>query len=93
MTTTQARLSTILEDSFSPTHLAVRDDSHKHAGHAGTRPEGETHFHVTIVSEKFTGKSRVTRQRMVYEAVASLMNAPIHALQLFTFTPEEQQQA
>jgi BolA protein len=79
----------ILADSFSPERLAVIDDSHRHAGHAGARPEGETHFTVEIVSASFAGKSRVERQRLVYGALADLLRERVHALALKTLTPEE----
>ena len=45
--------------------LEVIDESHKHAGHAGARPEGETHFHINMTSAEFDGVSRVARQRMI----------------------------
>ena len=59
-----------LEAALAPESLEIVDDSHKHAGHAGARPEGETHFTVTVVSDAFAGKSRVERQRMVYALLA-----------------------
>jgi BolA protein len=79
----------ILTDTFAPDRLAVIDDSHRHAGHAGARPEGETHFTVEIVSASFAGKSRVERQRLVYGALADLLRERVHALALKTLTPEE----
>jgi BolA protein len=79
----------ILTESFAPERLAIIDDSHRHAGHAGARPEGETHFTVEIVSTSFTGKSRVERQRLVYGALADLLRERVHALALKTLTPEE----
>ena len=41
-----------LTDAFAPTHLAITDDSHKHAGHSGARAHqgGESHFTVEITS-------------------------------------------
>lgn len=75
--------------SLNPERLEVVDDSHRHAGHAGSRPEGESHFSVTVVSEIFQGKSRVERQRMVYRALSDEMSGPIHALALKTLTPSE----
>ncbi|MBV8538256.1 MAG: BolA family transcriptional regulator, partial [Alphaproteobacteria bacterium] len=47
-----------LADAFTPARLDIRDDSRLHAGHAGARAEGETHFSVEIVSRAFAGKSR-----------------------------------
>jgi BolA protein len=79
----------ILTESFAPERLAIIDDSHRHVGHAGARPEGETHFTVEIVSTAFTGKSRVERQRLVYGALAGLLRERVHALALKTLTPEE----
>ena len=75
--------------SLSPTLLEIVDDSHKHAGHAGARPEGESHFSVTIVSQVFEGKSRVQRQRLVYQALSEEMTGRIHALELHTLAPSE----
>lgn len=79
----------LLADAFTPTHLEITDDSHRHAGHAGARPEGETHFRVVLVSEHFKGESRVARQRKVYATLQQLLATRVHALQLALFTPEE----
>lgn len=76
--------------ALQPTRLAVHDDSHRHAGHAGARPEGESHFRVEIVSPAFSGEGRIARQRRVYALLADEMKAGVHALQLTTLTPEEE---
>jgi BolA family transcriptional regulator, general stress-responsive regulator len=78
-----------LTDALAPERLDVIDDSHRHAGHAGARPEGETHFTVEIVAAGFAGRSRVERQRLVYAALADLLRDRVHALALKTLTPEE----
>ncbi len=78
-----------LTDALSPDRLEIIDDSHRHAGHAGARPEGETHFTVEIVAARFAGHSRVERQRLVYAALADLLRERVHALALRTLTPEE----
>jgi BolA protein len=79
-----------LEAAFSPSELIVDDESAKHVGHSGARPGGETHFAVRLVSEAFTGVSRVERQRRVYAALADeLRPNGIHALSLTTLTPAE----
>ena len=80
-----------LTESLSPTILEIVDDSHKHAGHSGARPEGQSHFSVTIVSQVFEGKSRVQRQRMVYQALSEEMTGQIHALALHTLAPSEEE--
>jgi BolA protein len=78
-----------LTERFAPVRLELVDESRRHAGHAGARPEGETHFALTIVSPAFAGMSRVARQRLVYEALAAELASRVHALSLTTLTPEE----
>jgi BolA protein len=78
-----------LTAAFSPAELSVEDESARHAGHAGSRPGGETHFNVRIVSTSFEGASRVERQRRVYAALADELKSHIHALSLTTLTPAE----
>ena len=83
------RIREKLETGLSPAALQVIDESHKHEGHAGHRPGGETHFHVDIVAEAFAGQNRVARQRMVYALLADEMADRVHALSLTTKTPDE----
>ena len=78
-----------LTDAFAPASLEVTDESAQHAGHAGSRPGGETHFNVRVVSAAFEGVSRVERQRRVYAALAQELKTRIHALSLTTLTPAE----
>ena len=78
-----------LTDRFAPTRLDITDESHRHAGHAGARPEGETHFAVSIASAAFAGHSRVARQRLVYQTLAEELATRVHALSLTTWTPDE----
>lgn len=67
--------------AFAPTELEVRDDSHRHAGHAGAR-DGRGHFHVRIVSDAFAGMAPLARHRAVYAALGTLMQTDIHALSI-----------
>ncbi len=83
------RIRAKLTAGLHPTRLVIRDESHRHAGHAGARPEGESHFRVEVVSSAFAGANRVTRQRRVYELLAEELAGPVHALALTTLTPEE----
>ena len=80
-----------LTDRFTPARLVVNDESHRHAGHAGARPEGETHFAVTIVAAGFAGLNRVARQRLVYETLADELAMQVHALSLTTLATGEDQ--
>jgi BolA protein len=78
-----------LVERFVPTRLDVLDESHRHAGHEGARPGGETHFAVTIVSAAFMGQSRLARQRLVYQALAEELATGVHALSLTALAPDE----
>lgn len=83
------RIREKLTSAFAPAELVVTDESARHAGHAGARPGGETHFDVRIVSADFDGASRVERQRRVYAALADELKTQVHALSLTTLTPAE----
>jgi len=85
----KAAIEKKLTAALAPARLSIVDESHRHAGHAGARPEGETHFRVEVVSAGFGGLGRVQRQRLVYEILAEELKGPVHALALQTRTPEE----
>ena len=78
-----------LEEGFRPMTLTVVDESHQHAGHAGWREGGETHFRLDIVSKAFRGKSRVERHRMVNAALAPAFARGLHALAIQARAPGE----
>jgi BolA protein len=67
--------------------VSVIDNSARHAGHLAAE-DGAGHFQVLVVSPRFEGLSRIAAQRLVYQAVADLMNRQIHALEMRTLTPE-----
>ena len=76
------RIHMTLTKVFTPSVLNVIDDSHKHAGHAGAQPEGETHYTVEIVADAFEGLSRVAVQRAVMEALREEFDSGLHALSI-----------
>lgn len=78
-----------LQQAFQPESLQVLDESHLHAGHAGHRPEGETHFRVYLVAEAFAGKGRIARHRLVNSVLAAELAGPVHALAVHPFAPGE----
>jgi BolA protein len=78
-----------LTNAFAPQSLEVVDESHRHEGHAGHRPGGETHFRVNIVSEAFRGKGRIDRHRMVNETLSGELAAGVHALAIHARAPGE----
>jgi BolA protein len=78
-----------LASAFKPQQLDVVDESAQHAGHAGHRPEGETHFRVYIVAEAFRGKSRVERHRMINQTLGGELATTVHALAIHASAPGE----
>lgn len=85
------RIVAALHAAFPPAEVQVVDDSHRHAGHAGAAPGGETHYSVRVVSPAFAGLNRVARSRAVHEALAAEFAGGLHALALTLRTPEEAQ--
>lgn len=83
------RIISILTKELTPIYINVVDFSEKHRGHAGYGEKGESHFDVVVVSDRFSGKSRVERQKLVYAFLAEEMKSQIHALTLKTLTVEE----
>ena len=89
MTHRADRIRTLLEARFSPTRIEVVDDSASHAGHAGAAPGGQTHYHVLLVSEAFTGMNRVARSRAVHAVLEAEFAGGLHALALTLRAPAE----
>ena len=77
-----------LSAAFAPVALDVEDESAKHRGHAGAAG-GAGHFRVRLVSERFRGRSRLERHRLVYDALAAELGPEIHALALELRSPDE----
>lgn len=84
-----SRIRQKLEAAFQPSHLDVMDDSARHAGHAGARPGGETHFNVVIVSASFNGVGRVQRSRLIHDTLAEELAGGVHALSIKAKAPGE----
>ncbi len=82
------RIRAKLAAALQPTRLELVDESAQHAGHAGARPEGETHFRLHIVAEGFAGQSRLERQRLVHRILADELAGPVHALSISAEAPD-----
>lgn len=82
-------IEALLRNALAPQQLDVIDESEKHRGHAGHDGSGESHFTVEIVSDRFTGQSRVARQRLVNAALADLLQGKVHALAIKARAPED----
>jgi BolA protein len=81
--TLRARLA-----ALAPLVVEITDESHLHVGHAGAAG-GAGHFSLLIVSEAFSGLSRLARQQRVLREVGDLLPYPIHALSIRALAPEE----
>ncbi len=84
-----AKIEIKIKAALEPERLEVKDESHLHAGHAGARPDGESHFRLLIVSSRFEGMSRVARQRAVNDILRDELRERVHALAMKTLTPAE----
>ncbi len=76
-----------LDAAFQPDSLEVIDESHKHAGHAGAREGGESHFRVRMMAAALAPMNRVARSRAVHQVLAEELAGPVHALALELTTP------
>lgn len=85
----QQRMVNILTQALAPAALEVIDESHQHIGHAGARPEGETHYRVIVTSPVFIGQSRVERHRTVNALLQPEFDRGLHALAMVTKAPGE----
>ncbi len=78
------RIKALLIRELQPSRLELLDESGRHIGHAGARPEGETHFALIIASHKLSGLSRVEQHRMIYDLLASELKSGLHAITIKT---------
>ena len=85
----QERIVARLTAALDPTVLDVLDESDRHAGHAGAREGGGTHYRVRVVSAKFDRRSRVERHRLVYDLLTAEFADGLHALALVAKAPGE----
>ncbi len=89
MTSRVEKIESRLQQTLSPEKLEIIDDSHSHAGHAGSKQHGGGHFFATIVSPLFEGKNLVQRHQLVYTALGDLMQTDIHAFSMKVYSPQE----
>jgi len=75
--------------AFPDAELMLEDQSHLHAGHAGARPGGESHFKLDAVAPAFAGKSRIERHRMINSVLKDELSGPVHALAIVARAPGE----
>jgi BolA protein len=87
--TREQKILAAINARLSPAKVEIKDQSHLHAGHAGAK-EGKGHFDLVIISDRFTGFSNLQRHRIVYDALAELMQSDIHAVRIKALTTAEE---
>jgi BolA family transcriptional regulator, general stress-responsive regulator len=85
----QERIVARLTEGLDPQRLDIVDESDRHAGHAGARPAGGTHYRVQIVSGRFAGLNRVARHRLIYGLLPAEFADGLHALAVDAKAPGE----
>ncbi len=83
------KIRLILEQALNPVDLEIVDESDLHAGHAGAREGGESHYKITIVSAEFIGLSRLDRERRVHSLLAGEFADGLHAASIRARPPDE----
>lgn len=83
-----ARILAILQQNFTPNTLELKDDSHKHHGHAGASPSGETHYDLLIEAEAFRSLSRVQCHQAIYKLLQPEFDTGLHALAITARAPK-----
>ncbi len=86
----QARIEAALSEVFDPQHLEVINESHLHAGHQPSfNGEGETHFRIRIVSQKFENTKLLDRHRQINDVIKDEFEQGLHALAIEAKTPDQ----
>ena len=83
----ETQLKDILENNLNCKQLIVENQSHLHDGHASSPNSGQSHFHVTIISDDIKNMSRVQSHQAVNQLISHLFNQRLHALSITTSSP------
>ncbi|MFN4037783.1 MAG: BolA family protein [Erythrobacter sp.] len=78
----------LLTDAFTPTRLAIINDSAKHRGHMGDDGSGESHFTIEIEATAFAPMNRLARQRAVIAALGDIVGERVHAVAIKASVPD-----
>ncbi|MFZ6753652.1 BolA family protein [Undibacterium sp. Dicai25W] len=82
------QLKNRLTNALQPVVCELEDDSAAHAGHAGAA-SGGSHYNLKIISHQFEGLNRISRHRLVYDAIGDMMHTDVHALAIVALAPSE----
>ena len=83
--TVQNVIETKLAAEFGPSYMEVVNESYMHS----VPPGSESHFKVTLVSDKFEGLRSVKRHQLVYGTLADELASGVHALAIHTYSSKE----
>lgn len=83
------RIRGIITQGLTPSYFQLTDDSAKHAGHAGARPEGQTHYSLVLESQAFAGLNQVKRHQLIYGLLEPELKSGLHALSIQAYAPGE----
>ena len=87
------KIEKILVDNFEPYFFLVKDVSEEHRGHQNFRENVESHFEITIVSQKFENLNNVARHRMINKSLKEEFMSDLHSVTMKTFTIDEYEKA
>jgi BolA family transcriptional regulator, general stress-responsive regulator len=88
--TVEERIEKKIRKSFEPEYMDIKNQSHLHAGHQGHDGSGQSHFRLVVVAQRFEGKSRLERQRMIYKILEEEFQDSLHALSIAAYAPGEE---
>ena len=78
-------IQSTLTNALSPSFLQVDDESHMH----NVPDDAQSHFKVTVVSDKFEEMRLIARHRKVNALLDEALKGSVHALALHTYTTKE----
>ncbi len=80
----EEKISQKIKNKFKPTVFFLENESHMHSG-----LRTESHFKVYLVSNEFSGLSRIQRQRLVNDLMKEEFYKGLHGLSLRLRTVKE----
>lgn len=87
--TVYERIEEKIRKNLQPEYMELKNQSHLHAGHQGHDGSGQSHFRLVVVSKKFAGENRLSRQRMIYKILGDEFKGSLHALSITAYAPGE----
>ena len=82
-------IENLILKNYEPEFFSVIDVSEQHRGHQNFKENVESHFEITIVSEKFNNLNRIERHRMVNQSLREEFLSDLHSVIIKTYTLEE----